>query len=369
MLQILFRCNFITLVTRLLVSLTTQQHLMRNSKFIYCSILFFCSVFYLKAQDLSEIYSKVNPAVVVIYTQEHSIITNGNNESTQITTNSLGSGFLISRDLIVTAAHVVKVPESLKVLFVDNEVINAKVISTYQSADIALIKLERPKINPTTVTFGNSDLVKVGQQVFVIGAPFGIDHSLSSGYVSGFKRQSMGQNPFTTVDFIQTDAAINQGNSGGPMFNLNGEVIGIVSHIATKSGGFQGIGFACSSNLASNLLLNNKMPWLGADLHPLTPEESNLLNVPQATGLLVQRVATGSIFDQMGIKGGTTEVFIKKKKLILGGDIILKFNDITFEATDQSLLAIAQLAKQLNNDPSFEVTVLRHGRTIVLKNN
>lgn len=336
---------------------------------LYYFVLFLSCALYLNAQDLSNIYSKVNPAVVVIYTQEHSIVTNGNNESTQITTNSLGSGFLISRDLIVTAAHVVKVPESLKVLFVDNEVINAKVISTYQSADIALIKLEHPKINPTTVTFGDSDLVKVGQQVFVIGAPFGIDHSLSSGYVSGFKRQSMGKNPFTTVDFIQTDAAINQGNSGGPMFNLDGEVIGIVSHIASKSGGFQGIGFACSSNLAANLLLNNKMPWLGADLHPLTPEESSLLNIPQTTGLLVQRVATGSIFDNMGIKGGTTEVYIKNKKLILGGDIILKFNDITFETTDQSLIAIAELAKKLNSNPSFELTVLRNGKTLVLKNN
>lgn len=342
---------------------------MKHLKILYYFALFLSCSLYLNAQDLSNIYSKVNPAVVVIYTQEHSIVTNGNNESEQITTNSLGSGFLISRDLIVTAAHVVKVPESLKVLFIDNEVINAKVISTYQSADIALIKLEHPKINPTTVTFGDSDLVKVGQQVFVIGAPFGIDHSFSSGYISGFKRQSMGENPFTTVDFIQTDAAINQGNSGGPMFNLDGEVIGIVSHIATKSGGFQGIGFACSSNLAANLLLNNKMPWLGADLHPLTPEESSLLNIPQTTGLLVQRVATGSIFDNMGIKGGTTEVYIKNKKLILGGDIILKFNDITFEATDQSLIAIAELAKKLISNPSFEVTVLRNGKTLILKNN
>ena len=362
-----YKSYFINLVLSNLDSTIHKIH-MKHSKFLSCIILISLSIFNISAQDLSDIYNKVNPAVVVIYTQEHSIITNGNNESQQVTTNSLGSGFLISRDLIVTAAHVVKVPESLKVLFIDNEVINAKVISTYQSADIALIKLEHPKINPTTVTFGDSDAVKVGQQVFVIGAPFGIDHSLSSGYVSGFKRESMGQNPFTTIDFIQTDAAINQGNSGGPMFNLNGEVVGIVSHIATKSGGFQGIGFACSSNLAANLLLNNKMPWLGADLLPLTEEESAMLNVPQKHGLLVQRVATGSIFDNMGIKGGTTEAYIKKKKIILGGDIILSFNKITFDLTDEKLIDIANVAKQLNNNPNFQITVLRNGKKIILKN-
>jgi serine protease Do len=338
-----------------------------NSNKIISTIALILCVFSINAQDLSSIYSKVNAAVVVIYTQENSIVTNGNNESTQVTTNNLGSGFLISRDLIVTAAHVVKVPESLKVLFVDNEVINAKVISTYQSADIALIKLEHPKINPTTVTFGDSDSVKVGQQVFVVGAPFGIDHSLSSGYVSGFKRQSMGKNPFTTVDFIQTDAAINQGNSGGPMFNLDGEVIGIVSHIATKTGGFQGIGYACSSNLASYLLLNNKMPWLGGELHPLSPEETAILNVPQKSGLLVQRVASGSIFDKMGVKGGTTEAIIKNRKLILGGDIILTFNNITFEVTDQSLIDIANVAKDITKDSNFQITVLRNGKVITLK--
>ncbi|WP_298902599.1 trypsin-like peptidase domain-containing protein [uncultured Psychroserpens sp.] len=331
-------------------------------------ITFFFS-FVLNAQDLSKIYERVSPAVVAILTQEKTITTNQTNNSQKVSTNGLGSGFMISNKLIVTAAHVVTVPESLVVKFSDGETIPAKVVSSYESADIALIELFRPKINAVTVSFGDSDKMKIGQQIFVIGVPLGVGFSLSSGYISAFKRQNLGKNPFTNTEFIQTDAAINQGNSGGPMFNLEGEVIGIVSHIKSKTGGFDGIGYASSSNLAANLLLNNKMPWLGADLYSLTANEAKIFNLPQNSGLLVQRVVTLSIFGEMGIKGGDTELVINNKKLIVGGDIILAFNDIKFELTDESLVKLAEFAKSLAVDPKFEVTILRAGKIMTLKNN
>jgi serine protease Do len=326
--------------------------------------LFFMS---LAAQDLSSIYEKVSPAVVAIYTQENNIVTSPNNVSQTITSSGLGSGFMVSNKLVVTAAHVVKVPDTLVVQFSDGETIPAKVITSYDSADIALLGLSRPKTNATIVKFGDSNEMKIGQRVFIIGVLLGVGFSLSSGYISGFKKQYLGKNPFTNTDFIQTDAAINQGNSGGPMFNLNGEVIGIVSHITSNSGGSDGIGYASSSNLATKLLLNNKMPWFGAELYSLSGKDAKLFNLPQSNGLLVQRIASASLFDKMGVKEGDTEVIIGNKKLILGGDIILAFNNIKYEVTDDALLKIADFANSLDKNPKFEMTVFREGKIIILK--
>lgn len=330
-------------------------------------IILFLFSFALNAQDLSDIYDEVSPAVVAIFTEENTIQTNANNDMQTVKTNGLGSGFMISNKLIVTAAHVVKVPETLIVQFSDGETIPAKVVASYESPDIALIKLIRPKINATTVQFGDSDKMKVGQQIFVIGVPLGVGFSLSSGYVSAFKKQALGRNPFTNTEFIQTDAAINKGNSGGPMFNLNGEVIGVVSHIKSITGGSDGIGYASSSNLAAKLLLNNKMPWFGAELYSLSGKQAKLFNLPQSSGLLVQRVATSSIFDNMGVKGGDVEVSIGNQKLIIGGDIILAFNEITYNDTDETLIKIAEFAYKLNENPKFTLTVLREGKIIILK--
>ncbi|TGV03526.1 S1C family serine protease [Flavivirga rizhaonensis] len=336
-------------------------------KIIIIPLICLFAINYTNAQDLSSIYEKVSPAVVAIYTQENNIVTHPNNVSQTVTDNGLGSGFMVSDEYIITAAHVVNVPETLVVQFYDGETIDAKVVTSYKSADIALIKLVTPKKNATTVKFGDSNQLKIGQRVFVIGVPLGVGFSLSSGYVSGFKGQILGKNPFTNTEFIQTDAAINQGNSGGPMFNLNGEVVGVVSHITSKSGGSNGIGFASSSNLAAHLLLNNKMPWFGAELYSLSGKEAKLFNLPQTSGLLVQRIASNSLFDKMGVKKGDTEIIIGKKKLIIGGDIILSFNNITYDITDDALIKIAGFAKNLIDNPKFEMTVLREGQIITLK--
>jgi serine protease Do len=331
----------------------------------------FVSVYNCLAQDLSELYEKVSPAIVVIYTSEKNLAPAKNNTTQMVTQEGLGSGFMISDRLIVTAAHVVTVPEKINVLFPDGDVIRGSVVSIYKSADIALIKLFRPRFNPVTVSFGNSDDLKIGERIFVVGAPFGLNASLSSGYVSNFRKNNQDKNPFTSTEFIQTDAAINTGNSGGPMFNLRGEVVGIVSHILTQSGGFEGIGYASSSNLAARLLLNNNnnMPWLGADMHSLSENEAKLLNVPQKHGLLVQRVVSESIFGNMGIRGGTTETTLGANKLILGGDIILAFNAIKFSLDDLTLSQLAEFANSISTNPKFKLSVLRDGKIIELNHN
>lgn len=335
-------------------------------KNLWLIFIFLLSFFYISAQDLTALYEKVNPAVVVVLTTEKDVVATPDNRTVMVDQNGLGSGFMISDKHVVTAAHVVRVPERLQVQFSDGEIIPAKVVSSYNSADIALLELFRPKFKATIVPLGNSDDLNVGEQIFIVGAPYGLNASLSSGYVSSFRRASAGKNPFTTTEFIQTDAAINQGNSGGPMFNLKGEVVGVVSHITTKSGGFDGIGYASSSNLVSKLLINNTMPWLGADMHSLTVEQSKVLNVPQKHGLLVQRVSSTSIFGRMGVRGGDVEAVLNGIKLILGGDVILSFNDITFNLDDDTLVKLSEFANGLANSPKFTVKVLRGGQVITL---
>jgi serine protease Do len=336
------------------------------NKLLIFALVSLCFLVPSNAQDLSEIYEKVSPSVVAIFTEEKTIITTENNDTQSVTNSGLGSGFMISDKLIVTAAHVIKVSERLTVQFSDGETIPAKVITAYNSADIALIELFRPKMNATTVKFGDSDSMKIGQRIFVIGVPLGVGFSMSSGYVSAIDKKYLGKNPFTSTEFIQTDAAINQGNSGGPMFNLNGEVVGIVSHIKTMSGGSDGIGYASSSNLASKLLLKNKMPWFGADLHSLTLKEAKLLNLPQSHGLLVQRVSSSSIFYKMGVKGGDIEATLGNQILLLGGDILVAFNDIEYDINDETLLKLAEFATGLSEGLNFNITIFREGKMLKL---
>jgi len=181
-----------------------------------------------------------------------------------ISSDKLGTGFIISKDgLIMTAAHIVQVADAVSVKFQDGTVIGATITGTVQMADVALLQLEQIPDTMTPVTLGNSDTMETGDPIFIIGTPYGIEHTLSAGYVSGKRIPEGMDNHISPIEYLQTDASINLGNSGGPMFNMKGEVVGIVSSILTQSGGFDGIGFAVSINTAREYLLNRKAFWYG----------------------------------------------------------------------------------------------------------
>jgi len=167
------------------------------------------------------------------------------------------------------------------------------------------------------------------------------------------------------VEVLQSDAAANSGNSGGPMFNMNGEVIGIISSILTRSGGFDGISFAISSNVTKRLLLEGKPRWSGLDT-VLLDKYAAAFNVPQKAGLLVQRVAQGSMADKMGLKGGDKLIKIGTRELLIGGDVILEVAGLIVTPDAMTLKAIRNKVQQMDKGDMLFVKVLRAGKTKIL---
>jgi len=322
---------------------------------------------HLKAQDLSAMFEKVSSSVVQIQTKEKEIIGEGHMKKA-VTAEGLGSGVLISSDgLILTAAHVIQTADDVQVVFKNDETIPAKILAAEKTADVALIKLAWPPSDKNIYIpkVGDSDQAKVGEQVFIIGSPYGLAQSLSAGYISGRHEKKSVSHNMTLMEFFQTDAAINTGNSGGPMFNMKGEVIGIVSYILSESGGFQGLGFAATSNMATKLLLEEKGIWFGVDGMLLTPDLAGIFNLPQPGGILIQKVAEPSPGAIMGLQGGTSNMEIDGEKIIVGGDIILSILENKIESMDD-YLNLKEKLKTLKENDTLTLKVMRGGEIIDL---
>lgn len=261
----------------------------------------------------------------------------------------MGSGFIIGRDgRILTNAHVVKGADEVIVRLSDQRELKAKVIGLDERTDVAVVKIDAKDL--PTVRIGKSENIEVGEWVLAIGAPFGLDYSATQGIVSATGRQLPNDN---FVPFIQTDAAVNPGNSGGPLFNVHGEVIGINSQIYSQSGGYMGLSFAIPIKTAMGIAaqLESKgfveRGWLGVGIQTLNPQLAKQFGMDKPTGALIGQVEPGSPADQGGLKAG---------------DVILKFNGVRVKNSPElpPLVAatdIGQIAK---------VEILRGGATQVL---
>lgn len=328
-------------------------------------VVFFSSITISNAQEIASLYKQVNKSVVTIITESKFL-----DESHQmITDEGIGSGVLISKKgEILTAAHVVNDAEKITVKFLNGEEILAKVIKSAPVADIALLKLSWMPKEYEIAKIGDSDNVSVGQQIIILGAPYGMEHSLSVGYISGKHKQKTRTSGFVINEYFQTDASINQGNSGGPMFNLQGEVVGVSSYIITESGGFQGLGFAATSNLAKKLVIDGNRRWTGISGFILDKKLAWILNVPISGGILVESVVRFSPADFAGIKGGFENINIDGERLIVGGDIVLSVNGfpLTKKAFEDLNKNIIDESNFYNNN-SFVLKVLRGGKIEELK--
>ena len=264
------------------------------------------------------------------------------------TLRSLGSGFIIDREgHIITNNHVIEEADEIKVRLSDKEEYDAKLVGRDSKTDIALIKIDPPDGLPM-VTLGDSDKLQVGEWVMAIGNPFGLSQTVTVGIVSALWRK-IGAGPYE--NFIQTDAAINQGNSGGPLFNIRGEVVGVNTAIFSTSGGNIGIGFATPINLAKNVVNQLKEKgrvvrgWLGVIVQTVTPELADTFGLDEKKGALVADI------DQ---DGPAAKAGIQK------GDIIIAFDGQEIEEMSQLPLVVAQtpVGKKVT------VVLLRNGKKV-----
>lgn len=311
--------------------------------------------------QIARLYRDVLPSVVTIFAEGTEITERGPEPA-----RSLGSGVLISDEChVLTAAHVVDAAERIWVQTQDGKRRTAQHLFSESGADIALLRLVEPDTTLVHATLGDSDRLAVGQRIFAIGNPLGLMHSLSVGYVSGFREFDRLYDGTILAEFIQTDAAINSGNSGGPLFDMHGRVVGIASRILTVSGGSQGLGFAVAINTAKQLLALEDRLWAGFEAILLDREVlGDLLNIDRDGGLLVQRVIKGSPADKAGLVGGKVPATIAGADLLLGGDLILAIGGQ--ETCHTSCLIDSR--KQLIGQSEMVLTVLRGGveRRLVL---
>ena len=261
---------------------------------------------------------------------------------------ALGSGFVISEDgYIVTNNHVIEGADEISIEFYSGEKLDAKVVGTDLNTDIALLKVESKKPLPF-VKFGDSDLMRVGDWVMAMGNPLGQGFSVSAGIVSARNRALSG----TYDDFLQTDAAINRGNSGGPLFNMDGQVIGVNTAILSPNGGSIGIGFSMASNVVSKVTDQlrqygeTRRGWLGVRIQDVTPDVAEAMGIDKAQGALVTDVPEGPA----------------KVAGMQAGDVIVNFDGTDVSDTRELVRKVADT----DIGKATQVVVLREGKTQTL---
>jgi len=259
---------------------------------------------------------------------------------------SLGSGVIVSKDgYIITNNHVVEQSEDIRVTLFDKRSFRGTIVGADPKTDIAVVKISAD--NLPTVPWGDSDKLQVGEFVLAIGNPFGLSHTVTMGIISAVGRANVGIADYE--DFIQTDAAINPGNSGGPLVDVKGELIGINTAIFSRSGGYQGIGFAVPSNMArlvmDQLMKEGKIVrgWLGVTIQDITPELSQKFGLKDSKGALVGDISKGSPAEKAGM---------------MRGDVILEFNGKEV----RSVGSLRNMVSQSKVGTQVKLKILRGGK-------
>jgi len=295
------------------------------------------------AMSVNEIYERAASGVVQITS------TSGNTGGAS--QQALGSGFVLDKaGRIVTNYHVVEGADAIRVSFSNRDTVEARLIGSDPSTDLALLQVDASASALTPLPLGDSDNVEVGDPVVAIGNPFGLDRTATSGIVSAIQRLITAPNSFTIDHVIQTDAPINHGNSGGPLLNSRGQVIGVNTQIETggvPNSGNVGIGFSVPSNtvkdVVAQLMRTGRVDhaYLGITGQAISSGVADTYNLPIAKGVLVGSVTSGSGAAKAGLQGGETQVVVAGETYVLGGDIIVSLDGKQISSIEQLRDAIA----------------------------
>jgi S1-C subfamily serine protease len=285
---------------------------------------------------------------------------------------SLGSGFVIDKDgHIVTNYHVIQGADEVFVNFSGEDRIKARIVGADPSTDIAVLKIDAHRRALTPLQLGNSDSIHVGDAVIAIGNPFGLDRTATAGIVSALQRQIQAPSGFTIDKVIQTDAAINKGNSGGPLLNAGGRVIGVNTQIETggTSEGNVGIGFAVPVNtvreVASEIMEHGRVdhPYLGVEMQTIDEEVAKSFNLPAEKGVLITSVRPGSPADEAGLRGGSTSVIVEGNSYVIGGDVVTKADGRPVETADE----LREIVTSKEPGDTLTLEVKRDDKTEIVK--
>ncbi|MBK8047838.1 MAG: trypsin-like peptidase domain-containing protein [Anaerolineales bacterium] len=313
-----------------------------------------------------DVYQRVSPSVVSITTQ----VTRQDFFFNNIPEEGAGSGFVLDNDgHILTNFHVVDGAERIDVTFGDKQTYQAKVVGFDSRNDLAVLAVESPPEQMLPVQLGQSDNLRVGQWAIAIGNPFGqFGRTLTTGVISALDRTLQGPDGRTITGVIQTDAAINKGNSGGPLLDSSGRVIGINSAIFSPTGTNTGVGFAVPVDTIKRMLPDllelgrYRHPWLGVRYaYNLTQGLAEVLKLPTATGLLLVEIYTSSPLANAGVRGAQQEVVIGNQRVYIGGDIITALDGMPVDSLDQ---LEAQIEQNYRVGQRATLTLLRDGKTL-----
>jgi len=262
----------------------------------------------------------------------------------------LGSGFVIDKSgHVVTNFHVIDGADQIEVSFSNQDTLPATLVGSDPSTDLAVLKVDATARALAPLPLGDSERVAVGDPVVAIGNPFGLERTVTAGIVSALQRRVTAPNGFAIDQVIQTDAPINSGNSGGPLFNAAGEVIGVNSQIQTGGGGGGnvGIGFAVPSNtvksVVGQILATGRVDhaFLGIGYSEVTPELARQFSLPVDTGVLVERVDEDTAAARAGLRAGTEDVVVSGQSFRMGGDLIVAVDGQRISSGDDLRQAVA----------------------------
>jgi S1-C subfamily serine protease len=303
-----------------------------------------------------DVYARVSPAVVCI-------------TAPQQFGECIGSGFVIDTEgHIVTNDHVATAAQQLLVTLADERTVSAELVGTDPGSDLAVLQIDVPAEALTVAELGDSATIQVGQRTIAIGNPFGLERTVTTGVVSSLGRTlARDDSDFQIAELIQTDAAVNPGNSGGPLLDSSGKVIGVNTAIASTTGSNSGVGFAVPVDIVKRVVPalietgSYQHPWIGVSGRSITPEMVEALGLSVETGVLIFGVEPGSPAASAGLRGGSREVAVSGIPMLGGGDILIAIDGKTVKRFDDM---VNYLAVSTSVGDEVVLTVVRDGQEL-----